>query len=128
MLIGCGVPRWPAGNPVADGMRTGWVSLDTAKLDEDAVLTANALKAMAHPIRWKIICALGEDELTVRELIEKVGTTQSNVSQHLEILRNKNIINSRKEGNRVFCSVRNAQLRLLIEHMKGVLCRTHLDE
>ena len=103
-------------------------SLETSKLDEDAVLTANALKAMAHPIRWKIICALGEEELTVRELIERVGTTQSNVSQHLEILRNKNIINSRKEGNRVFCSVRNAQLRLLIEHMKGVLCKTNLDE
>ena len=103
-------------------------SPDSANVDNDAILTANALKAMAHPIRWKILCALGEDELTVRDLIEKVGTTQSNVSQHLEILRNKNIINSRKEGNRVYCSVRNTQLRLLIENMRGVLCKTNLDE
>lgn len=100
---------------------------DSAKLDSDAILTANALKAMAHPIRWKILCALGEEELTVRELIDRVGTTQSNVSQHLEVLRNKNIINSRKDGNRVYCSVRNTQLRLLIEHMKGVLCKTNFD-
>lgn len=96
--------------------------------NDDAVLTANALKAMAHPIRWKILCALGEQELTVREIIDKVGTTQSNVSQHLEILRNKSIIASRKEGNRVFCRVRNTQLQMLIENMRGVLCRTNLDE
>ncbi|MCB1875065.1 MAG: winged helix-turn-helix transcriptional regulator [Chromatiales bacterium] len=103
-------------------------SADKQGKEEDAVLTANALKAMAHPIRWRILCALGERELTVREIIEKVGTTQSNVSQHLEILRNKHIINSRKEGNRVFCSVRNQQLQLLIENMRGVLCKTTLDD
>lgn len=103
-------------------------SADNLGREEDAVLTANALKAMAHPIRWRILCALGERELTVREIIEKVGTTQSNVSQHLEILRNKHIINSRKEGNRVFCSVRNQQLQLLIENMRGVLCKTTLDD
>ncbi len=103
-------------------------SSDPNSQNDDAALTANALKAMAHPIRWRILCALGENELTVREIIDKVGTTQSNVSQHLEILRNKHIIASRKDGNRVFCRVRNTQLQLLIENMRGVLCRTNLDD
>ena len=96
--------------------------------EEAAALTANALKAMAHPIRWRILCALGENELTVREIIERVGTSQSNVSQHLEILRNKNIISSRKDGNRVFCRVRNKQLQMLIENMRSVLCVTNLED
>lgn len=103
-------------------------SSDIPSENDDAALTANALKAMAHPIRWKILCALGENELTVRQIIDKVGTTQSNVSQHLEILRNKHIIASRKDGNRVFCRVRNTQLQLLIENMRGVLCKVNLDD
>jgi DNA-binding transcriptional ArsR family regulator len=101
---------------------------DSTKRNEDPALTANALKAMAHPIRWKILCALGEKELTVREIIEKVGTTQSNVSQHLEILRTKHIVISRKEGNHVLCRVRNKQLQMLIENMRGVLCRVNLND
>lgn len=96
--------------------------------ENDAALTANALKAMAHPIRWKILCALGDRELTVRELIELVGTTQSNVSQHLEILRTKNIISSRRDGNKVFCSVKNIALQTLVDNMRGVLCATNLDD
>ncbi|MBT4835719.1 MAG: winged helix-turn-helix transcriptional regulator [Methylococcales bacterium] len=96
--------------------------------EQDASTTANALKAMAHPIRWKILCALGDRELTVRELIELVGTTQSNVSQHVEILRTKNIIASRRDGNKVFCRVKNKELQTLIDNMRGVLCPTNLQE
>jgi DNA-binding transcriptional ArsR family regulator len=103
-------------------------STDQSTSDEDAALTANALKAMAHPIRWKILCALGERELTVREIMDRVGTSQSNVSQHLEILRNKNILSSRKDGNRVYCRVRNKQLQMLIENMRNVLCVANLDD
>ncbi len=59
---------------------------------EDAVLTADALKAMGHPLRWRILCALGENEITVGELAKQIGTTQSNMSQHLDQLRNKRIL------------------------------------
>ena len=54
---------------------------------EDTALTANALKAMAHPLRWKILCSLGESELSVGEIVERTGTSQSNISQHLEKYR-----------------------------------------
>ena len=39
--------------------------------DEESALTANALKAMAHPLRWKIICSLGDRELSVGEIVEE---------------------------------------------------------
>jgi len=95
---------------------------------EDAVLTADALKAMGHPLRWRILCALGDDEITVGELAKQIGTTQSNMSQHLDQLRNKRILISRKEANRIYYRVRNAALLELIGSMRAVLCQANLDD
>ena len=96
--------------------------------DEDAVLTANALKAMAHPLRWKILCTLGDKEMSVGEIVAQTGTTQSNISQHLDQLRNKNILASRKEANRVYYRIRNQQLLTLIRTMRDVLCPANLQD
>lgn len=97
------------------------------QLVEETTLTANALKAMAHPLRWRIICALDSEELSVSEIMQKIGTSQSNTSQHLDLLRNKHIIKSRKDGNKVYYSIRNDQLLSLISNMRSVLCHTNLD-
>lgn len=94
---------------------------------EDTALTANALKAMAHPLRWKILCSLGKRELSVGEIVERTGTSQSNISQHLEQLRNKNIVAARKEANRIYYRIRNPQLLNLIGIMREVLCPANLD-
>jgi len=102
-------------------------SLDQPVPDENSTLTARALKAMAHPLRWRILCTLGSNELSVGEIVEKTGTSQSNVSQHLDQLRNKNIVISRKEANRVYYRIRNDQLLILIGTMREVLCPANLD-
>lgn len=96
--------------------------------DEANALTANALKAMAHPLRWKILCSLGKSELSVGEIVDRTGTSQSNISQHLEQLRNKNIVVARKEANRIYYRIRNAQLLELIGIMREVLCPANLDD
>ena len=95
---------------------------------DDAVLTADALKAMGHPLRWRILCALGDKEITVGELAKQIGTTQSSMSQHLDQLRNKRILISRKEANRMYYRVRNEALLELIGSMRSVLCETNLKE
>ena len=96
--------------------------------EEDITLTADALKAMGHPLRWKILCTLGEKEMSVGEIVEKIGTSQSNVSQHLDQLRNKTIVKSRRDANRIYYRVRNEQLLELISTMRGVLCHTNLND
>ncbi len=96
--------------------------------EEDVTLTANVLKAMAHPLRWNILCTLGDQELSVGEIVERVGTSQSNISQHLEQLRNKNIVVSRRDANRIFYSVRNDEVRKLIDTMRKVLCKANLED
>ena len=96
--------------------------------EEDITLTADALKAMGHPLRWRILCVLGNNEMSVGEIVEKIGTSQSNVSQHLDQLRNKNIVKSRRDTNRIYYRVRNDQLLELIGTMRNVLCHTNLDD
>ena len=96
--------------------------------EEDITLTADALKAMGHPLRWKILCTLGNKEMSVGEIVEKIGTSQSNVSQHLDQLRNKNIVKSRRDANRIYYRVRNEELLELISTMRGVLCHTNLND
>ena len=97
-------------------------------MDEDPTMTANALKAMAHPLRWKILCTLGDRELSVGEIVSQTGTSQSNISQHLEQLRNKNIVTSRKEANRIYYRIRNGKLLELVGTMRTVLCPANLDD
>lgn len=95
---------------------------------QDAALTADALKAMGHPLRWRILCVLGDEEATVGDLARQIGTTQSNMSQHLDQLRNKHILVSRKEANRMYYRVRNEELLKLIASMRSVLCETNLHD
>jgi ArsR family transcriptional regulator len=68
---------------------------------------AEIFQALAHPTRIAILEFLGEGELSAGVLIEKLGMEQANVSQHLAVLRAKQIVVNRKAGNQVFYSVRD---------------------
>src|SRR5260370_41228107 len=75
---------------------------------------ARAMRAIAHPLRLKLLGVLGEHELSVQDIVEAVGTSQSNVSQHLAVLRGKRILRSPKKGNQGSYSVSDQrQLRLI---------------
>lgn len=84
---------------------------------------AIALKAMAHPLRLKILCVIGNEEVPVMDIVEQVGTTQSNVSQHIDILREKGIIVSRREGSKILCRIKDAELLALMDAMQQTFCR-----
>ena len=47
---------------------------------EDIELAARALKSIAHPLRLKILCVIGDQEACVQEIVSAVGTSQSNIS------------------------------------------------
>ena len=90
--------------------------------DDDIERASRSLKAMSHPLRLKILCTLGSTELSVQDIVEKVGTSQSNISQHLAILRDKGILASRKDANRVFYRVGDARTLRLVGMMRDVFC------
>ena len=59
------------------------------QVQNDVETASRSLKAMSHPLRLMILCKLGEDEFSVQDIVDNVGTSQSNISQHLAILREK---------------------------------------
>lgn len=83
---------------------------------------ARALKSIAHPLRLKILCVVGDQEACVQEIVDAVGTSQSNISQHLAILRDNGVLVTRKDANRVFYRVGDHRTLQLIEVMREVFC------
>jgi ArsR family transcriptional regulator len=77
---------------------------------------------MSHPLRLKILCVLGNNAVSVQDIVEQVGTSQSNISQHLSILREKSILGSKKEANRVFYFIADTRMLKLIDMMREVFC------
>lgn len=90
--------------------------------EADIQQAAQAIKAIAHPLRLKILCVLGDQEISVQDIVEQVGTSQSNISQHLAILREKGVLLTRKDANRVYYRVGDARTLQLIGMMREVFC------
>ena len=90
--------------------------------EEDIERASRSLKAMSHPLRLKILCTLGDQEISVQDIVERVGTSQSNISQHLAILRDKGILASRKDANRVYYRVGDNRTLRLISMMREIFC------
>lgn len=88
---------------------------------------ASIFQALGHPTRIAIIEVLREGELPAGAIIERLGIEQANASQHLSILRAKQIVNSRKEGNQVFYSVRDPLLIEVLDIMRRYF-QAHVEE
>ncbi|OIQ97728.1 biofilm growth-associated repressor [mine drainage metagenome] len=95
---------------------------DLIDKQEQIETAARALKAISHPLRLKILCVVGDQEVCVQDIVDAVGTTQSNISQHLAILRDKGVLQTRKDANRVFYRVADARTLQLIVLMREVFC------
>ena len=95
---------------------------DLAGRGDDIREASEALKAMAHPLRLKILCLVGHDELMVQEIVEAVGTSQSNISQHLAVMRERGLLASRKEANKVFYRIEDPRILKMIAMMREVFC------
>ena len=80
---------------------------------------AGIFQALAHPRRIAIIEMLrDEGEVPVSRIYEQLGLEQANASQHLAILRGKQIVVGRKEGNQVFYSLRDTRLGKVLDLMR----------
>jgi DNA-binding transcriptional ArsR family regulator len=79
---------------------------------------ASIFQALAHPTRIAIVEALRDGEVSARAIQERLGLEQANLSQHLAILRSRQIVAHRKEGNQVFYSLRSKVLVKVLELMR----------
>jgi len=90
--------------------------------DEQIDAVAKLLKSMSHPIRLKILCLLQDHEMSVGDIRGEVETTNANVSQHLNILRNQGIIDFRKDANFIYNRISDKRILELILKMQQLFC------
>jgi DNA-binding transcriptional ArsR family regulator len=88
---------------------------------------ASIFQALSHPTRVAIVEYLSEGELSVSQLCEKIGVEQANASQHLAVLRNKHLVETRKEGNQIFYRLRHPLMGEVLEKMREYFF-AHLNE
>jgi DNA-binding transcriptional ArsR family regulator len=88
---------------------------------------AGFFQAMSHPTRIAIVEQLRDGELSAGELINRLEMEQANVSQHLAVLRARQIVVNRKVGNQVFYHVRDPLIIQVLDVMK-LYFQKHLTE
>ncbi|MDA1079816.1 MAG: metalloregulator ArsR/SmtB family transcription factor [bacterium] len=84
-------------------------------------LHAELLKALSHPRRLEILRLLRDQELCVSDIYEMLDLPQANISQHLMILRDAEVLSSRKDGKQVFYSIANKKILAACDLFREVL-------
>ena len=88
---------------------------------------ASVFQALGHPTRIAIVEVVRDGELSARAIQERLGIEQANLSQHLAILRTRQILSHRKVGNQVLYSVHNPVLLKVLDIMRSYF-QTNLKE
>jgi len=84
---------------------------------------ARCLRVLAHPTRLLIIHLLGQGERSVQELEKEVGVSQSSISQHLNLLKDKEILESRRAAQQVFYRLKDQRLLQLTALTREFFCK-----
>ena len=84
---------------------------------------AHTLKAVAHPLRLRIIELLEDKEMCVSDLIEALGTKPAITSQQLVLMKDRGVLASRRDGSRVYYRVSNPNVVRVIQCI-----RDHCDQ
>ncbi len=88
------------------------------QIEEAAV----AMQAMSHPLRIKILCLLSSGEMMVQDIVDAVGTTQSNISQHLGILKATGMIDACKDGTKTLYRISDERIVKMISLTREMFC------
>jgi DNA-binding transcriptional ArsR family regulator len=93
-----------------------------AAMDTQAEAAADFLKAMANPQRLRVLCVLLEGERSVGEINAQVALSQSALSQHLAVLRDSQLVATRREAQTVYYSVPAGPAHDVLEVLHAAFC------
>jgi DNA-binding transcriptional ArsR family regulator len=91
------------------------MTLERPLTDRTAGLIAERLRVLGQPLRVKLIARIAAEGSTVQQLVEALGTTQQNISQHLGILRRAGIVACDKQGTRVHYQLDDPNILPILE-------------
>ena len=91
-------------------------------MKRQANTVSKVLKALAHPQRLMILCALAAGEKTVGEIEQVCDASQSSVSQFLNRMRLEGLVSSEKRGAFVYCKIADKKIEQLIRSLYRIFC------
>ncbi len=100
-------------------------SLALSQMREAAAQACNLMKVLANPDRLMILCQLSQGELRVGELEERLGIVQPTLSQQLTVLREQQLVSTRREGKHIFYSMSSPQALAVIQTLYQEFCQPH---
>jgi DNA-binding transcriptional ArsR family regulator len=96
--------------------------VNMAELQARALRATGLLKAMSNPVRLIVLCQLAEGEKSVGELERFADVSQSALSQHLALLRERGLVRSRREGQSIFYTLDGPEAPALLAALYEVYC------
>jgi DNA-binding transcriptional ArsR family regulator len=90
----------------------------------DTRAAAELFRTLAHPMRLTILCRLLEGELSVSGLESELGLKQPSLSQQLGILREANLVTTRREAKSVFYSLTDRRMRAMVDALRDAISIT----
>ncbi|NVJ62508.1 MAG: winged helix-turn-helix transcriptional regulator [Gammaproteobacteria bacterium] len=94
----------------------------TENLQKHASSASRLLKALSNESRLLILCLLNEGEFSVTEINEKISISQSALSQHLAVLRNDGLVDTRRESQTIYYSLAKGPAAKIIETLHNIYC------
>lgn len=91
-------------------------------MQQHAEQAALLMKQLSSPVRLMIMCALDNAELSVNEINDKVGMSQSALSQHLAKLRSAGLVTTRKDKQSVYYQLAGTEVSQIIAVLKSIYC------
>lgn len=95
--------------------------MDAVRRRELEELTARMCKALNDPKRLMLLYALGHGDKAVSELCEEFGLSQSNVSQHLGVLRDRGLVEARRDGSYMIYRLRHPKVLAAIDLLREIM-------
>jgi DNA-binding transcriptional ArsR family regulator len=96
--------------------------LDYESMQRNAGNAVSLLKGLANESRLMIMCVLSEGEISVGELNKRIKLSQSALSQHLAVLRDQDLVQTRRESQTIYYRLRDTAAMSIIEMLHEVYC------
>ena len=104
----------------------------TPKLDIEPMRAAadqatRLLRALANPDRLLLLCQLSQGEKSVGELEDLLGILQPTLSQQLGVLRQEDVVTTRRAGKQIYYSVKDAKVLVILDQLYALYCGDRHD-
>lgn len=97
--------------------------IDLDSMQAAAMQACGLLKVLANPDRLMLLCQLTQGEHCVSELESVLGIQQPTLSQQLGVLREEQLVTTRREGKQIFYSIASAEAMAVLQVLYALYCK-----